>query len=196
MLSDYEIGLFRRAAQSLKLWDSVRTYLDLRDLFADPNKRNEFEQKFARYYGLRAAGLTEAWLKRYFELLFDYKKIGLNEPYQFLLLDLFNHKRRRGDKVLQFSFVSKLVAFHDETRPLYDQRVRHFFGLGPPKFGANEFKIAGFIENLNEIARRYMDWVKEEEFAAILNQMRERYPALNGCHQIRLCDFLVHKASA
>ena len=115
--------------------------------------------------------------------------------YQYFLLDLYDYERRQGDKALQFSFVSKLVAFHDEARPLYDQNVRNFFGLSPPKTGTNEFKIRGFVQNLNEITRRYAHWIQEEQFMEILSCMRERCPALTSRHPIRLCDFLVHKAA-
>ena len=194
MLGEYEIGLFQSAAQSRELWDSVKTYLDLRHIFTDAKQRKEFEKKFARYYGLLAAGLTETWLEQYFKLLFDYKKTADSSTYQDLLLKLYPYHRRKGDNVLQFSFVSKLVAFHDETRPLYDQRVRYFFGLGPPRAGSNEFKISGFVQNLNEIALRYTRWTEEKRFTQILDQMRERCPGLAACHAIRLCDFLVHKA--
>jgi hypothetical protein len=196
LLGAFEINLFRRAADSRELWDSVKTYLDLRNLFAEANERKEFEKKFARYYGLRGAGLTEAWLQRYFDLLFNYKNLQASDPYQYLLLDLYNYERRQGDQVLQFSFVSKLIAFQDEARPLYDQRVRYFFGLGPPKTGSNEFKIRGFVQNLNEIARRYTHWFQEEQFVIILDHMRERCSALCTRHSIRICDFLVHKAEA
>ena len=198
MLSEYELKLLGNAAQSSQIWDSVRKYLNLRSMFSEMSKRTLFESEYSSYYGLRAAGLTEKWLKRYFELLFGYKDVQLTapEPYRSLLMDLYEYPRRKGDKVLQFSFVSKLVAFHNESRPLYDQRVRHFFGLGPPKFGANEFKIFGFVRNLNEIARHYGTWTGQREFIEILDQMRARCPRLSDCHDVRLIDFLVHKAEA
>jgi hypothetical protein len=204
MLDDYVLGLFREAAQNEKLWDSVRTYLNLRDVFSGLNMtsnsttRTSFENLYSGYYGLRAAGLTETWLKQYYELLFCNTNVQLTEfeLYEKPLLHLYKYERRQGDKVLQFSFVSKLVAFHDESRPLYDQLVRYCFGFGPPKFGANRFKIAGFVQNLNEIARRYGTWTRQRHFAEILDQMRDRCPRLSDCHDVRLIDFLIHKAEA
>src|SRR5581483_4292757 len=141
---------------------------------------------------LRSDVLTDEWLDRYFELLFAFDRLRA-EPYHDLLLELYQLPRRKGDQSLQFSFVSKLVAFHDERQPLYDSNVGSFFGLGPPEVGPIEFRISGFVDNLKEIARRYCNWCEHEEFAAILDDVRARHPGLAACHSVRLCDFLVHK---
>ena len=141
---------------------SVKIYLDLRDIFSeckttsDSTKRALFENKYSTYYGLGAARLPERWRKRYFNVLFDREKkiVAGEKVYEKILLKL-EHRRENGVRILPFSFVSKLIAFHDESRPLFDQRAHHFFGLGPLEFGSKEFRISGFVQNPNEIAQRY-----------------------------------------
>jgi hypothetical protein len=198
VLSDGTLKLFRGAAKNEKLWRSVQTYLDLRDKFPKLRERTLFEETYSAYYGIPAAFLSAEWRRRYFELLFHHRNVPATtpEPYRSLLMVLYEYPRLKGDKVLHFSFVSKLVAFHDESQPLYDERVRQFFGLGPPRFGSNEFKISGFVQNLNEIKSRYATWVQQAQFAKILHRMRERCPRLDDCHNVRLIDFLVHKAKS
>lgn len=193
MLSDYVLELFHDAIRNEKLWDSVETYLYLREIFPDPIQRPAFEKRYWTYYRLGAARPHGAWRTRYFNLLFDHnnEKSTKAKLYEELLEDLYRHQPK-----LQFSFVSKLVSFHDESRPIYDEHVRHFFGLAPPKFGSKEFRISGFVCNLNEIAHRYTTWTQQKPFSEILGQMRERCPRLNSCHDIRLIDFLVHKVEA
>lgn len=98
----------------------------------------------------------------------------------------------KKDHALQFSFVSKLVAIHDEQEPIFDRYVQSYFGLGPPSLaGLTEFRISGFLQNLDEIGRRYRAWSDYEPFAAILDGLRQNIPGLKDCHSFRICDFLV-----
>jgi hypothetical protein len=196
MPREHELQLLRKAAQHSEISKTVKVYGNLLKLFSDssPVGRKKFENLFSGYYGLRSAGLTANWLRRYFELFFGFTQAKYLEPYRHLLLELYKIPRRKGDETLQFSFVSKLVAFHDESRPLYDKHVRDFFGLGPPGFGPPEFRISGFVDNMNEIARRYEEWIQDKEFADILDQIRDRHPELAPRHPHRLFDFLVHTA--
>lgn len=198
MFCNDEMRYLEGAACSRHLLDSASTYLNLRQLFSDSTEpaRKDFKRRFSSYYGLGHAGLTSKWKDQYFELLFGFDQIHNNEPYYFILLKLYDIPRHQGDKALQFSFVSKLIAFHDESRPLWDSNVRKFFGLGPPEFGSPEFRISGFVRNLNEIAKRYDAWTQDERFAKILLDIRNKKPELASCHNIRICDFLVHNAGA
>jgi hypothetical protein len=195
MLDAWTLKKLRDAAESPELKSSVETYRCLRHMFSDASEKGRatFERRFSTYYGLRSQFLTDGWLSRYFDLFYKFRQSTLAEPYRPLLLDLYEFPRRGGVKTLEFSFVSKLVAFHDETRPLFDRNVRRFFGLGPPDFGCCEFRISGFIDNLNEIARRYNDWLEQKTFAEIIDRLRWRFPDLAARHSVRLCDFLVHK---
>ncbi len=196
MPSDHELQLLSDAARSPELSKSVNTYLELRRLFADSSEagRAAFQKRFSRYYKLQSRFLTEEWQACYFDLLFGFNQTSVAEPYHSLLLKLNKFSRRGGAQVFEFSFVSKLVAFHDEMRPIYDRNVREFFGLGPPDFGPDEFRITGFVNNLNEIARRYGAWQQQKKFAEVLDELRSRHTGLAACHSVRLCDFLVHKA--
>src|SRR5688572_17165467 len=99
--------------------------------------RGEFERTFCSFYGLKAGGLTDKFRQRYFDLLFGLKlSPGSQPPYEKLLLELHAIKRHKGDLVLPASFVSKLVALHDDSRPLFDRHVSNFFGVAMPALGS------------------------------------------------------------
>ena len=170
---------------------NVVPYVQLRTWLADSSKRGDFERLFNRYYGLNAGGLTDKWKTRYFEILFSLDVSTTADPHTPILKDLYGYKRKKGDQVLAFSFVSKLVAIHDESRPLYDKHVSAFFGISPPKTGTNDFRIAGFLRNLDMIQTTYLEWSKDHDFIDVLNQMRQTYPCIASCHNGRLSDFLV-----
>jgi hypothetical protein len=92
--------------------------------------------------------------------------------------------------------VSKLVAIHDESRPLYDTYVSRFFGMAPPAVGSIEFRIAGFVENILRIQTEYESWATESHFIQIVEPLIRKCPKLGTCHSIRLCDFLVWTVGA
>jgi hypothetical protein len=90
--------------------------------------------------------------------------------------------------------VSKLVAIHDESRPLYDRHVRNFFGIWKPGIGSTDFQISGFIKNLSLIQQEYQSWSSDDDFKIILNCAQNKIPELKKCHENRICDFLVWTA--
>lgn len=194
-MDDTEFQLLKVAAEDTKHIASTATkYVTLRKILADTSSNGEtaFRKKFSSYYGLNAAGLTNKWKDEYFKLLFSFRKKIPDEPHQHVLRTLSQIERHQGDKALQFSFVSKLVSIHDESQPIFDQYVKHYFGLGPPSLMAlPEFRISGFLRNLAEIGRRYAVWSDDAKFAAILSGLRTTVPELVQCHPVRICDFLV-----
>jgi hypothetical protein len=192
-LLQLQLGLVSEAAQRLSESD-IALYFTLREMLARNDKRDRrlFRKQFAKYYGLNSAGVTDTFKTHYFELLFDLKPDpNIPPPYERLLLKLHPIKRRKGDKVLAASFVSKLVGMHDESRPLFDRHVSRFFGFTVPTAGSLEFRIAGFVANLDAIRGYYLAWCKKHEFRSVLTALQKRIPSLASCHDVRICDFLV-----
>ncbi len=194
-MDDCEFKLLAEAAADTKyLTKTTGTYLTLRRLLYGPTSDagSEFRKLYSKYYGLNAAGLTKEWKQKYFELLFCFRDKMPDNPHRVALHILYPLPRIKKDQALQFSFVSKLVAIHDEQQPIFDRYVQSYFGLGPPSLaGLTEFRKLGFLQNLSEIGKRYRAWSEYEPFAAILGELREKVPGLTDCHSIRICDFLV-----
>ena len=156
-ISSSHWDLLRQAVKRLQP-TAFAKYFTLQSLLRSTrtSDRKEFQKQFTIHYRLNTGGLTEAFKERYFELLFSCKPCGQTDPYTSLLLELYRFPRRKGDLALQASFVSKLVAIHDESRPIFDIHVSNFFGMSVPKVGNVEFRIAGFVANLERISKRSM----------------------------------------
>ncbi len=182
--------LLAKAADKIKPTD-FDEYFELRRLNQQPSDRQEFQARFANYYRLHIGGLTDAFKHRYLHLLVTWQPRGQRDPYSPLLLDLYQFPRRRGDQTLQVSFVSKLVAFHDESRPLFDRHVSRFFGVSVPAVGSVEFRISGFVANLEGIRAQYEAWAASSRFKSLVRPLFQKNPNLKNCHPTRLCDFLV-----
>ncbi len=185
--------LLSQAARILQQRE-VSPYFELRSLILkqDRKSRAAFKRIFSTYYGLNAAGLTDAFKKRYFDLLFGLD-LSIHEapPYETVLKALYKIKRRKKDRALQASFVSKLISIHDESHPLFDRHVSGFFGISVPTSGALDFRISGFVENLDHIRNQYREWCENEQVKELIAELKLRIPQLTNCHAIRICDFLV-----
>jgi len=190
-LRPHELDLLQAAAMQVDPAD-VDSYLRLKKLLGSGNDadRAAFCKLFAGYYQLNSGGLTAEWKRRYFELLFAFRP-GAEDPYSPLLRELYKYPRLKGDHALEFSFVSKLVAMHDESQPLYDRHVRTFFRLAPPPPGLLRERIAAFRGILAHIRSQYEAWATEPQFMPVLATLCQIRPGLAQCHPTRLCDLLV-----
>mgnify|MGYP003341746588 FL=1 len=172
-------------------------YLELKTLLPDQTDqaRSRFRTLFTNYYGLNVGGLTDEYKNKYFNILHS-GKVFKNQVPRFgsILRLLYKMPRKKGDRALPFSFVSKLVAIHLESSPIYDKHVLNFFGKKPPAATtAKAERIKWYVEFLNNVATDYTSWAQDPRVVPILNRLMGRDPQLAQCHVIRRMDFLVWK---
>lgn len=194
-LAHSQIRILERSAQALETRE-VKPYFELKALLSRPSlpNRQRFEKDYCRFYGLNIAGLTDRFLRVYFDALYGATPTSAAWPdYLALLWKLHAIPNRKGNESLQSSFVSKLVASKDEAWPLYDRHVANFFGLFVPSAGSVVFRAQVLVAHLETIKHRYLAW-SSGELAPVLALLRTRIPELTGCHDVRVCDFLVWRA--
>lgn len=175
-------------AEALMFHCDICPYLELKVLLKDATKRPQFEILFIQYYKLGIGGLTEAFKKRFFEILYA----GTTD-FVPILEELRAIPRRTGDHALHLSFASKLVAMHKEDSPIYDRHVVAFFGAKVPLPSARVDWFTGF---LGRVAGDYEPWAAEPSVATILDRLKSRDPRLDSCHNVRLMDFLIWKVGS
>ncbi|HXC52187.1 MAG TPA: hypothetical protein VN634_14975 [Candidatus Limnocylindrales bacterium] len=186
-------------AETLMVCCDFCPYLDLKALLHDRSEKacRKFKQLFTGYYGLNVGGLTSDFKDRYFQILFD---PPLVEPtatpdVASILEELSELPRRKGDKALPFSFVSKLANIHSDTSPIFDKHVLAFrSGKRPSRDLSKAERIGVFLDLLKTMATDYTAWAALPEVAGILRRLKERDRRLTDCSEIRLLDFLVWKA--
>jgi hypothetical protein len=184
-------------AETLMFHSDFCPYLELKEMLADSalQARSRFRILFTEYYGLDIAGLSDAFKDRYFQILFD-RNVFTNGKLGFasILSELYSIPRRQGDRALQLSFASKLVAFHSETSPIYDKHVQKFFGEEDPGTSVDQQKrIAWYIDFLKRVSDSYAAWAQDTRVVPIVNRLKARDERLALCHVNRLLDFLVWK---
>jgi hypothetical protein len=167
-------------------------YLELKALLSDPahDARDRFKALFTTFYGLNAARVNEMFKKRYFEIMFSYTVLSDEVPNYTGIL----HKLHKIQNAMHFSFVSKLVAMHRESYPIYDRHVLAFFNMKAPSTSMDQdSRIERYIDILNLVRRSYIEWAKKSEVKQILKRLKSRDKGLLKCHDVRLMDFLVWK---
>ena len=172
-------------------------YLELKELLRDSSTfaRRRFRSLFTSYYGLNAAGLTDKFKTRYFEILFDGKVIVNGKPdFDLILTELSEIKRKKGDFAMPFSFVSKLASMHLETSPIYDKHVLAFFGKKASATSiSRRDRIYWFVNFLDQVRLSYSEWANDKRIRLILKKFKARDSRLKECDEVRLLDFLVWK---
>jgi hypothetical protein len=185
-------------AETLMFHSDFCPYLELKELLPDASShaRRRFRSLFTTYYGLNVGGLTDAFRDRFFEILFGKKVIANGQPaFRPILNELSSIPRKRGDCAVPFSFVSKLVAIHWETSPIYDRHVRAFFVKEAPAASQpKEDRIAWYIGFLDQVAADYTRWAQDGRLIPIMDRLKARDQRLPECAVVRLVDFLVWKA--
>ena len=186
-----------REAETLMFHSDFCPYLELKTLLSEKSAsaHNRFRTLFTNFYGLNVGGLSEQFKDRYFEILFAGDFVRNGEPdFDSLLSELSNIPRRKGDRAMPFSFVSKLVAIHHEDSPIYDRHVLAFFGAKAPAASAKkEDRIRWFVQFLKQIAADYGAWARDARVGSVLESLKTRDPLLAACREVRLIDFLVWK---
>lgn len=191
-----QLPLIKAAADALES-KPVCTYARLRQLLdtKGAHARATFEAEFTEYYGLKSGGVTPRFRKVFFDRLYALRGKAIGDPtYARLLRKLYEIPRHKSDKALPCSFVSKLIAIHDESRPLFDRYVSRFFGLAAPQSVSLDLRIAGFVANLAVVRANYHAWTEDARFQEVFEQLRNRILELRDCHVVRVCDFLVWQA--
>lgn len=194
-LTEERISALAAAEQGL-LEKNFAPYLKLRDLLNEKSgeSRTEFCKIFKSFYMMRkGTGVAPEFEKRFFDILFSYNP-SANPRVAFIEIatELAKIDNPKEKKTVHFSFVSKLVAMHNEASPIYDKHVRNFFGERLPANGAaTHERIDAVADFLESVGRIYTGWASDPEIAKVLGRMCDRDPRLCKCHPVRLIDFLV-----
>ena len=185
-------------AESLIFHSDFCPYLELKEMLPDASAlgRRRFRLLFTRFYNLDNAHLTDEFKARFFEILFAGDVAANGKPaFSRILNELYEIRRKQGDRAMQFSFVSKLVGIHHECSPIYDQHVLRFFrGKPPTAREGNSFRINWFTNFLDDVADSYVAWAADERMRPVVEKLKARDARLRELDDVRLLDFLVWKA--
>jgi hypothetical protein len=194
-LTERQLEIVCRAAPLVDGGD-VERYIELKRLKQSPSAsdRTLFEEQFASCCVPESSMPSDAFRRRYFDLLRTLSAPVDGNTYATLLAELNAIANRQARHPLPASLVSKLVAIHDESNPVFERYVSRFFGVVVPAEGGLHYRIALLLDHLERIGRTYVTWATDPAFCTATAALCERIPGLALCHPVRLCDFVVSAA--
>jgi len=174
--------------------ESVAVYLFLADDFArgSVTERPLFQFVYRSFYRLDNAGLTQEFKKKYFELMEAAR--GKAVDIRRLAEVLFDIPNAKGQKSLQFSFVTKLAHTVDPKHALYDENIVKYFRFRSPNGSPKDFpnRIQPFLPFYQDLSRCYQRILGDGTLANAMHSFRDTRSA--RVPDVKILDFIFHSA--
>lgn len=174
--------------------ESVDVYNFLKKEFnkSNVNENYLFQFVYRSFYRIDNAGLTPEFKKEYFKILEQYR----NEKqfdFETVLRRLFSFPNRKGQKTLQFSFVTKLFNTIDDSMPIYDSEVAKIFSLSRPYQSEFEIKLDKYLDQFEIIQKGY-EQIIEQNLLPITISLFDQVFKDNNLSEIKKLDFIFWSA--
>jgi hypothetical protein len=170
--------------------EAVEVDTFLRELFERGPIENDkvFQFVFRSFYRLDNAGLTRDFKTRYFELMEQWRghsEINLRELAG-ILREIPNLK---GQRSLQFSFVTKLANTVSPQYPIYDADVARFFDFRSPDTGKQfEDRLNAYMKFYESLRSDYQKILRQNLLAGPRLLFRTKFS--EQIPEIRVLDFI------
>jgi hypothetical protein len=113
--------------ENVKSWCRLRNQLKETEILEDEG----YQERYRKFFGIGGVGMNKVFIKRYFELLEEYKNA---EEFDFrrVSLELLRDQNRRKLSFSQFAGVSKMANLINQDHPIYDSYVSELFDFDKP----------------------------------------------------------------
>lgn len=149
---------------------------------------------YRSHYRLDLTGLHDNFKTRYFKLMEDARKkdkFDLRE----IAANLGRFKRLKGDRSLQFSFLTKLAATVDSSFPLYDKEVGTAVGVRPPsKKEGGSARLRRSLDYYGWLRDLYTQLLSRSKGRAAIKDLKAHYPRAKSLPPTKALDFLLWQA--
>jgi len=177
--------IFKKLKEDRK---SLESYIFISTEFKKGNTRTNkrFQEEYKDFYVMKAAGLTQAFFDKYFQLLengeTDLRKI---------LRDLSKIPRRKGDYSVQLSFATKLIHTIDNNSPIFDSNIAKVFGLKLKYTEDLDRKIEDRISTYETLKKKFGMLLKSPEVQEIISDFKKRLGV--NINDVKMLDFILWK---
>lgn len=167
---------------------AVKGYESLKEVYSQKNHKlsenRDFQKKFTSFYVMR-------YVSQKFRTNFFVKMDEIKNCKPTKLDDAIEITRDlcKGEKSLQFSFVTKMLNLADDTQyPIYDSMVAKVFGFKELS-GDREQKLETYKERYQKIFATYSELQKDTLIQKVLTKFRTKFQCPN-LSDFRVLDFI------
>ncbi|MEW6068253.1 MAG: hypothetical protein AB1610_08185 [Nitrospirota bacterium] len=135
----------------------------------------EYQRRYKNYWRLNGSGLSQNFCQMYFQ----YLQAGLNNnipQLNTLVNELYQIPIRQNRHALQFSFCTKLCHMLNRQLPIYDSKIRDFYGFTAPNSNLPvQQRIACFIEFHQYLVNEYNRVLQEGLLTVSIHAFRQHF---------------------
>jgi hypothetical protein len=156
----------------------------------DVSKDRDFQSVFRSFYSLDSAGLTDAFKTEYFKTMENVRGSAAVDL-KALSEKFYEIPRLKGDKSLQFSFVTKLAHTINVSRPIYDRKVANAFGFTPPVSPDPQARLGRLLDFYEWLKGAYGTIHKDRLMTQTIQAFRSKFSAqAPDLGDVKVLDFI------
>jgi len=186
-----------KKAESIKDIDisSLESYRFIQQEFnkSDISCNDKFQTRFMSFYRLYGAGLTKDFRKTYFEIMQGKRdsKFLDHSDVKDVISRLYEIKSAKGLNCIYFSFTTKLIHTINNDLPIYDSKIREFFGFSTPNlYLDNDMRVAEYLRQYEIIKDVYIDILGYNLLDDFIEKFKISYPGFN-ISDVKILDFII-----
>ncbi len=176
--------------------EDIDVYISLIDEFQKGNILDNyvFQFTFRSFYRIDNAGLTSEFKAKYFEYLEKYRKNKVI-PIESIVRDLYDIPNRKGQKSLQFSFVTKLANTINSRFPIYDSKIAKVCNFrGPYSYKSFDQRLNEYLGFYNLLSESYQAIIKEQLLKPVFEKFHSKFKSNSKIPEIKALDFFMWSA--
>jgi len=169
-----------------KMNESIEIYLWLKN-----NKSNNslYRLVYSAFYGLLIAWLWDKLKDEYFTILFNWNKDLVS-----IISKLYNIPNVKWSNSIQFSFATKIININDESKPIYDSKIKEVLGIKLNYYSNEllEVKIEKCNKVYKEMLKIYDKLLKEDSIKNKIKNFKDEFNLIdNSISDIKILDFIL-----
>ena len=154
-----------------------------------------FQFTYRSFYRLDNAGLTQQFKAKYFRLLED----GRNSQapnLELLTRELYAYANLKGQRSLQFSFVTKLANTVNREYPIYDAEVARVFGFRAPyHYKPFDVRLSEYLGFYRSVQEQYAEILRDGSLTRARALFHQMYDSdSHVVPEIKVLDFIFWSA--
>ncbi len=188
-----------RVLGTIDIRRDIDPYLKMSEMFnlGRISDNDEYKTIYRKYWQLNAARLSDDYCNHYFQVMEDCRQqasINIEDVVKALYEVPSNSQ---GRKTIQFSFATKLLHTIDNTRPLYDSLVGHFYFFPQlkPSWKYSK-KLTACTRAYDFLVREYKRILDEDLLSESIRKCRERFGLPRTYTDQKIIDMLLWKFAA
>ncbi len=172
--------------------DSYR-FIQQEFINSDVSFNDKFQRSFMSFYMLNRARLTKEFRKAYFGIMQEKRNCNFLDPndIKHIILRLYKIKNAKGLNCVHFSFTTKLVHTINNNLPIYDSRIKDFFGFRTPyNYLDIDRRVAEYLRQYEIIKVVYDNIIENNLLKNIINKFNKTFPDFE-ISNVKILDFII-----